>query len=80
MRVLKWGHTTKCQLHTSKSYFKLTLEFRVALQRLVVEVLRRGAGLLALLSNLYLYEQVLAVGTLLLTCTSTDAATFFGFE
>ena len=66
---------------------KSSLDFRVALKRLWVEVLRRGAGLSALFSNLYLYEservvreKCWGVSTLLPACTSTDAATFFGFK
>ena len=42
------------QSHNS-TLFSL-LEFRVILQRLGLEVLRRGAGLSAFFSNLYLFE------------------------
>jgi len=62
------------------------LLFRIVLQRLGVEVLRRGTGLFTLFSNLYLYESdrvdrdtCRGVGTVLLACTSTNAATFFWF-
>ena len=63
---------------------KLSLEFRVALKRLGVDVLRRGVRSSALFSNFYLYEsegvvreKCQDVSILLPACTSMSAAIFF---